>query len=232
MAVSNMKIVILTGAGISAESGIKTFRDANGLWENEPVQLVATPEGFESEPKRVIRFYDERRSSLKNTEPNAAHRALVKLEEKCGDNFLLITQNVDDLHQRAGSKRIIPMHGELLKVRCLGQQEHIIECTEEQPEKCPKCGAKMRPHIVWFGEIPFEMDRIQKALIECNLFAYIGTSGVVYPAAGFKQIAKLSGAHIVGLNLESIDSYCTDEFIQGKATEVVPKWVETITHAF
>jgi NAD-dependent deacetylase len=226
-----MKIVVLTGAGISAESGIKTFRDADGLWENEPVQLVATPEGFESDPKRVVKFYDERRNSLKSVEPNAAHHALVKLEEKFGDNFLLITQNVDDLHQRAGSKRIIPMHGELLKVRCLGTQEHIIDCTENQPEKCLKCGAKMRPHIVWFGEVPFEMDRIQKALAECNLFAYIGTSGVVYPAAGFKQIAKLSGARVIGLNLEDVSSYYTDEFIQGKATEIVPKWVKEIEHA-
>ena len=222
------KIVILTGAGISAESGIKTFRDADGLWENEPVQIVATPEGFESDPKRVIKFYDERRAGLKNVKPNAAHHALVKLEEKFGDNFLLITQNVDDLHQRAGSKRVIAMHGELLKVRCLGTQEHITGCTENQPEKCPVCGAKMRPHIVWFGEIPFEMERIQKALAECNLFAYIGTSGAVYPAAGFRQIAKRCGAHVVCLNLEEVGGGYTDRFIQGKAGEIVPEWVEEI----
>jgi len=221
------RIVVLTGAGISAESGIKTFRDSDGLWENEPVQAVATPEGFEEDPKRVIAFYDERRRGLKNAEPNAAHLALVKLEEMFGDNFLLITQNVDDLHQRAGSKRIIPMHGELLKVRCLGSQEHIISCTENQPEKCPECGAKMRPHIVWFGEIPFEMKRIQKALTQCDLFAYIGTSGVVYPAAGFKQMAKkLSGARVVCLNLEEVGGGYTDEFIQGKAGDVVPRWVD------
>jgi NAD-dependent deacetylase len=220
------KIVVLTGAGISAESGLKTFRDADGLWENEPVQVVATPEGFESDPERVIRFYNERRSSLKNVEPNPAHHALVKLEEKLGDNFLLITQNVDDLHQRAGSKRIITMHGELLKVRCLGFNEHIIHCTENQPEKCPECGAKMRPHIVWFGEIPFEMKRIQKALTECDLFAYIGTSGVVYPAAGFRQMAKFSNAYVVCLNLEEVGGGYTDEFIQGRAGEIVPKWVE------
>ena len=226
-----MKIVILTGAGISAESGLKTFRDADGLWENEPVRIVATPEGFESEPKRVIEFYNKLRKGLKNVEPNAAHQALAMLEEKFGDNFLLITQNVDDLHQRAGSKRVIPMHGELLKVRCLGPKEHIMSCSEDQPEKCPECGSKMRPHIVWFGEIPFEMDRIQKALMGCDLFAYIGTSGVVYPAAGFKQMAKLSGAHVVCLNLESTSSSYTDEFIQGKATEVVPKWVKAIIDA-
>ncbi|MCL1956358.1 MAG: NAD-dependent deacylase [Fibromonadales bacterium] len=226
-----MKIVILTGAGISAESGLKTFRDADGLWENEPVQIVATPEGFESEPKRVIEFYNKLRKGLKNVEPNAAHHALAKLEEKFGDNFLLITQNVDDLHQRAGSKRIIPMHGELLKVRCLGSKEHIMSCSEDQPEKCPECGAKMRPHIVWFGEIPFEMGRIQKALMGCNLFAYIGTSGVVYPAAGFKQIAKMAGARVVCLNLEITGDSYTDEFIQGKASEVVPKWVKAITDA-
>jgi len=226
--VKSKKIVVLTGAGISAESGLKTFRDADGLWENEPVQIVATPEGFESDPARVIRFYDERRNCLKNVEPNAAHHALVKLEEKYGDNFLLITQNVDDLHQRAGSKRVIAMHGELLKVRCLGPDEHVMHCEENQPEKCPKCGAKMRPHIVWFGEIPFEMQLIQKALSECDLFAYIGTSGVVYPAAGFKQIAKFSGAYVVCLNLEEVGGGYTDEFIQGKAGEIVPKWVEKI----
>jgi NAD-dependent deacetylase len=226
-----MKIVVLTGAGISAESGLKTFRDADGLWENEPVRIVATPEGFESEPKRVIEFYNKLRKGLKNVEPNAAHQALAKLEEKFGDDFLLITQNVDDLHQRAGSKRVIPMHGELLKVRCLGPKEHVTSCTEDQPEKCPECGAKMRPHIVWFGEIPFEMNKIQRALMGCNLFAYIGTSGVVYPAAGFKQIAKMAGARVVCLNLESTGDNYTDEFIQGKATEVVPKWVKTIADA-
>jgi len=226
-----MKIVILTGAGISAESGLKTFRDADGLWENEPVRIVATPEGFESEPKRVIEFYNKLRKGLKNVEPNAAHQALAKLEEKFGDDFLLITQNVDDLHQRAGSKRVIPMHGELLKVRCLGPEEHVTNCSEDQPEKCPDCGAKMRPHIVWFGEIPFEMNKIQRALMGCNLFAYIGTSGVVYPAAGFKQIAKMAGARVVCLNLETTGDSYTDEFIQGKATEVVPKWVKAIADA-
>jgi NAD-dependent deacetylase len=221
------KIVILTGAGISAESGLKTFRDADGLWENEPVQIVATPEGFENDPKRVIKFYDERRNALKSVKPNAAHFALAKLEEKLGDDFLLITQNVDDLHQRAGSKRLIAMHGELLKIRCLGPKEHIASCSENQPEKCPECGAKMRPHIVWFGEIPFEMERIQNALAECKLFAYIGTSGVVYPAAGFRQMAKAYGASVVCLNLEQVGGGgYTDEFIQGKASEVVPKWVE------
>ncbi len=223
------KIVVLTGAGISAESGIPTFRSSDGLWENEPVEAVATPEGFEKDPKRVIDFYDKRRQAAQECEPNAAHYALAKLEEKFGDNFLLITQNVDDLHQRAGSKRIIPMHGELLKVRCLGSQEHIISCIGNQPEKCPECGAKMRPHIVWFGEIPFEMERIQKALTHCDLFAYIGTSGVVYPAAGFRQIAKLSGARVVCLNLEEVGGGYTDEFIRGKASETVPKWVEFTT---
>jgi len=226
---TSKKIVVLTGAGISAESGLRTFRDADGLWENEPVRIVATPEGFESDPERVIAFYNKLRNSLKNVEPNAAHHALVKLEEKFGDDFLLITQNVDDLHQRAGSKRVIAMHGELLKVRCLGREEHVMHCAENQPEKCPECGAKMRPHIVWFGEIPFEMKRIQKALTQCDLFAYIGTSGVVYPAAGFRQMAKLSGAHVVCLNLEEVDGGYTDEFIQGKAGEIVPKWVEKLS---
>jgi len=218
------KIVILTGAGISAESGIPTFRDSGGLWENEPVEIVATPEGFEAQPQRVITFYDNLRKSVQKCEPNAAHYAIAKLEEKFGDDFLLITQNVDDLHQRAGSKRVIPMHGELLKVRC--SKDHIFECKESQPEKCPQCGAKMRPHIVWFGEVPLEMERIQDALMQCDLFAYIGTSGVVYPAAGFRQIAKRAGAHVVCLNLEKVAN--GDEFIQGKAGAIVPKWVESL----
>jgi NAD-dependent deacetylase len=222
------KIVILTGAGISAESGIPTFRDSGGLWENEPVEIVATPEGFERYPGRVIDFYDKRREFAQKCEPNAAHNAIAKLEEKYGDNFLLVTQNIDDLHQRAGSKRIIPMHGELLKVRCLGKDEHITECRENQPEKCPACGAKMRPHIVWFGEVPLEMERIYKEIMSCDLFAYIGTSGAVYPAAGFRQIAKIAGAHVVCLNLEEVGGGYTDEFIKGKAGEVVPAWVEKL----
>ena len=226
------KIVVLTGAGISAESGIPTFRDSGGLWENEPVEIVATPEGFAKHPERVADFYNKRRQDALRCEPNAAHYALVKLEAKFGDNFLLITQNVDDLHQRAGSKRIIPMHGELLKVRCLGTAEHVLECRENQPEKCPICGAKMRPHIVWFGEVPFEMDRIYSELMNCDLFAYIGTSGAVYPAAGFRQVAKQAGAHVACLNLEEVSGGYTDEFIKGKASEIVPEWVKKISAIF
>jgi NAD-dependent deacetylase len=153
---------------------------------------------------------------------------LAQLEEKYGDDLLLITQNIDDLHQRAGSKNVLPMHGELLKVRCLGAEEHIFDCTENQPDICQKCAAKMRPHIVWFGEIPFFMDKIQKALSSCSIFAYIGTSSKVYPAAGFKQIAKQNGAKVFCLNLETeIDRY-TDEYHKGKASEIVPRWIETL----
>jgi NAD-dependent deacetylase len=222
------KIIVLTGAGISAESGIPTFRDAGGLWENEPVEIVATPEGFAKYPERVIDFYNKRRQATLKCQPNAAHHALVELEEKFGGNFMLITQNVDDLHQRAGSKNIIPMHGELLKIRCLGAEKHIIDCKENQPDTCPICKAKMRPHIVWFGEVPLEMERIYKELLGCDLFAYIGTSGAVYPAAEFRKIAKQAGAHVACLNLEEVGGGYTDEFIKGKAGEIVPKWVQRL----
>lgn len=223
------KMVVLTGAGISAESGIPTFRDSGGLWEREPIDVVATPEGFMREPKRVIEFYDGLRQKVKACEPNPAHKALVDLEKKFGDDFLLITQNVDDLHQRAGSKRIIPMHGELFKVRCQGSQTHVIHCYESQPPKCPVCSAKMRPHIVWFGEVPHRMNEIQAALLSCTTFAYIGTSSQVYPAAGFKQIASQCGAKVVCLNLDAEPDPWTDETHKGYAGEMVPKWVNSFT---
>lgn len=225
------KIVILTGAGISAESGLHTFRGQDGMWEHERIEDVATPEGYYRDKKRVKDFYNTLRNGLPQHKPNAAHLALAELEKHFANDFLLITQNVDDLHERAGSKRILHMHGELLSLRCERNPQHVFPFSEEETMKteCPFCGAMSRPNIVWFGEQPLYMDEIQEALTECKLFAYIGTSGVVYPAAGFKNIAKHFGAKVVCLNLD-IDEKdsSTDEYIQGKAGETVPKWVQSL----
>jgi len=183
-----MKIVILTGAGISAESGISTFRDAGGLWENHPIEEVATPEGFARNPALVHRFYNLRRLALKTVEPNAAHIALAKLETELtvkGGQLTLVTQNVDNLHERGGSKSVIHMHGELTSIRCTAcgaRQKYEGETSTEMP--CPNCNTPaLRPDIVWFGEMPFFMHGIEAALEGCDLFVSIGTSGAVYPAA-------------------------------------------------
>lgn len=226
------RIVVLTGAGISAESGIRTFRASDGLWENHPIEEVATPEGFSRNPHLVQRFYNERRKQLYSDQiaPNAAHFALAELEEKIGDNLLVITQNVDNLHERAGSKNLIHMHGELLKARCVHsgkiyawqadicEQDRCTCCTTPQP---------LRPHIVWFGEMPLDMERIQHALARCDYFIAIGTSGHVYPAAGFVQEASRHGAQTVELNLEPSQVQSKFETCYyGKATEIVPTYLQ------
>lgn len=227
-------IVVLTGAGISAESGIRTFRDGNGLWENHAIEDVATPEAFERNPKLVHRFYNARRSQLfeENIFPNAAHEALSKLEHVFNGDYLLVTQNVDNLHERAGSENLIHMHGELLNVRCVHSgfiqsvSTHIDETTN-----CVCCGVKgsLRPDIVWFGEMPLQMDRIYEALSHCDLFISIGTSGHVYPAAGFVEIANEAGAHTVEINLEpSRKQTYFEEQIYGKASEKVTDFVEQL----
>lgn len=229
-----MRIVILTGAGISAESGIQTFRGADGLWEGHRVEDVASPEGFQRDPSLVYRFYNERRRKLVhgNIQPNAAHQALVKLENELGDNFLLITQNIDDLHKRAGSRRLLPMHGELRKARC-----RMCLLTSDWDDDfdgahaCPLCRKQggLRPHIVWFGEMPFFMDEIYEALTRCDIFVAIGTSGHVYPAAGFVNLAQGAGAETVELNLEPSAVHSNfDKSVWGAATQVVPEWVESI----
>ena len=216
---SYRNIVILTGSGISAESGLKTFRDAGGLWEGHAVEDVATLEAYARNPALVQRFYNARRAQLKEAQPNAAHLALAELEQKFSGNFLLITQNVDDLHQRAGSRNLIAMHGELKKARHL-ETEAIIDCTVDLASDGP-----YRPHIVWFGEMPLEMERIYKALSQADLFISIGTSGSVYPAAGFVAEARHS-ADTVELNLEpSNGTRMFDRAIHGKATEIVPAFV-------
>ncbi|HJW73632.1 MAG TPA: Sir2 family NAD+-dependent deacetylase [Geothrix sp.] len=226
-------IVILTGAGISAESGLRTFRDADGLWENHRVQDVATPEAFYRNPELVYRFYNERRRSLATVAPNAAHLALARLEREWEGEVLLVTQNVDDLHDRAGSKRLLHMHGELLKARCEACGIiHRWPGDLEADSRCPSCArGPLRPHIVWFGEMPLEMDRIYDALERCDLFVAIGTSGHVYPAAGFVE-AIPPRARSVELNLErSLMASAFQEAYTGKATELVPGFVSDLLEA-
>ena len=224
------RLVVLTGAGISAESGLRTFRGAGGLWEGEPIEEVATPDGFLRDPDRVRRFYDRLRRSLPGVVPNPAHSALARLEAALGDRFLLVTQNVDDLHQRAGSARVLAMHGELLKLRCLDCPEHVFPFSGDSSEgvTCPECGAAARPHIVWFGEVPQFMDRIQDELERCTHFAYVGTSSQVYPAAGFRMEAHRCGARVLCVNLEVEPDPATDLFLQGAAGRTVPVWVEAM----
>ena len=224
-------IVILTGAGISAESGVATFRGPDGLWEGHRVEDVTTPEAFRRDPALVHAFYDARRAKLGTVRPNAAHEALARLDAEWPGELLLITQNVDDLHERAGSKRLLHMHGELKKGWCLGcGKRSEWEGPMGEGAECPGCGAAVvRPDIVWFGEIPYEMERIETALRRCDLFASIGTSGAVYPAAGFVQTARYCGAHCVEINLEpSQGSIFFHESRIGKAGELVPAWVDEL----
>lgn len=217
-------IVILTGAGISAESGLKTFRDSNGLWEEHRIEDVATPQGFAENPQLVQNFYNMRRRQLLQAEPNLAHAALADLEKKWQGDFLLVTQNVDNLHRRAGSKHVLHMHGELQQVRCLHSRKIFAWKDDITPEsRCPCCQMQhtLRPHIVWFGEMPLHMDEIYKALHRCDIFLAIGTSGQVYPAAGFVQEAKLHKARTIECNLEPSGNAAFDLGIYGRATEKV-----------
>lgn len=224
-------IVILTGAGISAESGIDTFRDAGGLWENHSVYDVATPEGFARDPDLVLRFYDERRAGLAKVEPNAAHQALARLEREFSGDLLLVTQNVDDLHERGGAGHVCHMHGELKSALCTScEMRAPFEGTMIERPPCPVCQAPtLRPDVVWFGEMPYQMRRIEEALANCDLFVSIGTSGAVYPAAGFVAQAKGMGARTLELNLEpSEGSAIFHEARHGPASELVPAWVEEV----
>ncbi|BDU74473.1 Sir2 family NAD+-dependent deacetylase [Mesoterricola silvestris] len=224
-------IVVLTGAGISAESGLRTFRDAGGLWENHRVEDVATPEAFLRNPALVHAFYNQRRAQLREVRPNAAHLALARLEREWSGDFLLVTQNVDDLHDRAGSRALIHMHGELLKVRCaFCSAVHPWEGGTGPETRCPACARSggIRPHIVWFGEMPLEMDRIGDALERCDLFVAVGTSGNVYPAAGFVGQVP-AGARTLELNLEpsSVSSRFSEQR-EGPASVLVPALVEEL----
>jgi NAD-dependent deacetylase len=231
-AVDIRNIVILTGAGISAESGLATFRGEDGLWEGHRVEDVATPEAFARDPELVHAFYDARRARLDEVESNPAHRALARLDAAWPGELLLVTQNIDDLHERAGSKRLIHMHGENKKGWCLACGDRFAwNGPMGTTAPCPVCGAAgmVRPDIVWFGEMPYEMDRIEEALRRCDLFVSIGTSGAVYPAAGYVQTARYCGARTLEMNLEpSLGSIYFDESRTGPASELVPRWVEGV----
>lgn len=226
------RIVVLTGAGVSAESGLATFRDSDGLWEKHDPMQIATPEAFVRDPALVYRFYNARRNQLQDVVPNDAHRALAQLQAAFTGQVFLVTQNVDDLHERGGSKQVCHMHGELNSMLCQA-------CTLAQPvagdydgsSACPQCGApgKLRPDIVWFGEIPYHMETIGKMLRNCDLFIAVGTSGVVYPAAGFVQEALAAGAHTIEINREL--SEVTGHFHQqrrGTATREVVALVKEL----
>lgn len=228
-------IVVLTGAGVSAESGIDTFRGGGGLWEQHRVEDVATPEAFARDPDLVLRFYDMRRAAIQTREPNAAHDALARLDREWTGELLIVTQNVDDLHERAGAQigleraRVLHMHGTHLNAWCTAcdTRSPWRDSLIERPP-CPACGAEaLRPDVVWFGEMPYEMDRVYAALRRADLFVSIGTSGAVYPAAGFVRDARELGVQTLELNLErSQGSPWFDETRLGPASELVPAWVE------
>jgi NAD-dependent deacetylase len=230
-------IFILTGAGVSAESGLGTFRDkqGEGIWAKFDPMKLATPEAFARDPEAVLAFYDLRRRNLRDAKPNAAHLALARLEDslaKRGETLTLVTQNIDDLHERAGSASVIHMHGELLKARC-GRCEAVRSWLDDLTVAhiCPNCGraGALRPHVVWFGEMPLDMDLIDRALREADLFVAIGTSGAVYPAAGFVAEARAYGLRTCEINLEAADNArWFDEQRLGPASEMVPAWVEEL----
>ena len=224
-------IVVLTGAGISAESGLETFRASDGLWASHKIEDVCTPEALARDPGLVHRFYDARRAQLAEVEPNAAHHALARLDAEWPGELLIVTQNVDDLHERAGARRLLHMHGELRSALCAG-------CGARQPWDgpmgdgcvCATCREpRLRPDIVFFGEMPYQMERIDAALARADLFVSIGTSGAVYPAAGFVQSARHYGARALELNLEpSAGSYLFSESRMGPASRLVPEWVDAL----
>ena len=221
-------IVILTGAGVSAESGIDTFRAKGGLWEKHRIEDVATPEAFARDPELVFRFYDMRREAIQKAQPNPAHLALAALDAQWDGKLLIVTQNVDDLHERAGAKRLIHMHGEHLSAWCLSCDiRSAWRGTLGDRPPCPVCAAPtLRPDIVWFGEMPYRMDEIEAAIARCDLFVSIGTSGAVYPAAGYVRTARHYGAQTLELNLDpSQGSIHFDQSRMGKAGDLVPEWV-------
>lgn len=235
------RVFALTGAGVSAESGLKTFRDQGGLWEGHRVEDVATPEAWAENAERVWRFYSQRRRDARNAQPNPAHLALAKLEAELGDRFLLVTQNVDDLHEKAGSQRLIHMHGELFASRCeysplapgVGawacrrepfHDEALYECADAIA-RC-ECGGRIRPHIVWFGEIPLEMDRIQQEINRATVMLVVGTSGAVYPAANF---VRWAGPHVRKIYIgpeEPMNAHAFTDIVLGNAGVVLPGLIE------
>jgi NAD-dependent deacetylase len=225
-------VVILTGAGISAESGIDTFRDEGGIWSRYDYRDVATPQGFVRNPDLVHDFYNQRRAGLAAVEPNAAHFALARLERELAGSVAIVTQNIDDLHERGGSSRLIHMHGELKKALCGNCGNRLAwDDNMDRMTPCPICHSTgwMRPDVVWFGEMPYQMEEIGRLIEACDLFVSIGTSGNVYPAAGFVEEAKAHGARTIELNLEPSEGASHfDEAINGRATEIVPAFVERL----
>ena len=223
-------IVVLTGAGISAESGLATFRGPDGLWEGHRVEDICTPEALARDPGLVQQFYDDRRAALRGVQPNAAHEALARLDREWPGDLLIVTQNVDDLHERAGATRMLHMHGELKSALCraCGGRSRWEASLRDGPA-CPSCGGKgaLRPDIVFFGEMPYRMEEIDRAIVSADLFVSVGTSGAVYPAAGYVQSARYAGARTLELNLDpSAGSYFFDETRQGPAGALVPAWVD------
>ena len=225
-------LVVLTGAGCSADSGVPTFRDAGGLWEGHRPEDVATPDAWAADPELVWRFYQQRRAALRTVEPNAAHRALYELECEAGSlgaRVTLVTQNVDDLHQRAGSEPIC-MHGSLSMLCCesCGHRLRDLEHTEpDEPIPCPACGRpRLRPDVVWFGEVPHHLDEIWDAVGSASRFLALGTSGVVYPAAGLLEVARERGTRTLVQSLDAPENlHPADDFYPGRAAEVVPRLV-------
>lgn len=229
-------IVVLTGAGLSAESGLATFRDKEGIWSKYDYRDVATPEGYARDPALVLDFYNQRRRQNSDVKPNAAHRALARLEAEHDGSVWIVTQNVDPLHEAAGSRNLIHMHGEIARALCAacGARHYWGLRDIGLDSVCPGCSVKgkLRPDVVWFGEMPYHMERIHDALSACDLFLSIGTSGTVYPAAGFVREARMAGAHTVELNLEpSEGASLFHETIHGRATEIVPPYVTRILAA-
>lgn len=224
-------VTVLTGAGISAESGIRTFRESGGLWEEYSLDEVATPEAFAANPELVHSFYNMRRAQLGNVGPNEGHRALVKLGKLFGERFSLVTQNVDDLHERAGSRGVLHMHGELYKARCVECAE-VVEWKEDisLDDACRSCSGPVRPHIVWFGEVPLHLEKeIPAACADCGVFFSIGTSGVVYPAAGLAGMVRSTGGLCVEVNLKTSPGSPVFELqLEGPAGEVLPALVEEL----
>ena len=233
-----MNIFVLTGAGVSAQSGLGTFRDKDGLWTRFDPMKLATPEAFARDPNEVHAFYNMRRRNLIEAAPNAAHYALARLEARLkerGGSLTLVTQNIDDLHARAGSREVTHMHGELLKARCVACGAIMPWCEDLSVDTpCPSCGdtGNLRPHVVWFGEMPLFMDRIYDELLDADLFVAIGTSGSVYPAAGFVSEARGHGIRTCEINLEPSDNaWQFDERRYGPASEIVSAWVKDVLSA-
>lgn len=235
-----MRVVAQTGAGVSAESGLGTFRDLGGVWTRVNLEEVATPEAYAADPARVHAFYDERRRQALAAQPNAAHEALARLGRDLaatGGRLTLVTQNVDDLHEWAGSRHVVHMHGELARARCTGcgwVREWTGDLAGDAGRPgggapCPECAAPMRPHIVWFGEVPFALETIVAEIAKADLFAAIGTSGAVYPAAGYVGLAGTLGVRTVEINMAPSDNAeAFDDAIYGAATETVPAWAASL----